>query len=96
MPEFRRRNYYGGGLASSRRAGAIVERQARVPGGWMTTAEAGRELRITARDVRILAEGGRIKAERFGRSWVLSREAVLAYAAAQRPQGVQKDTPSLH
>lgn len=46
---------------------------------WITTTEAAELTGYTLRRVRQLAEGGKVKAQRWGRDWQVDKTSLLAY-----------------
>jgi excisionase family DNA binding protein len=56
----------------------------------LTTAEAGAILGLTARSVaRLIGKdgNGKIKAQRFGRDWMISREEIERYQRERKRRG---------
>jgi len=54
---------------------------------WITPTEAARVIRVTQHQVRYLPRAGILESHRFGRAWMVKREAVKQYAAQERKRG---------
>lgn len=57
---------------------------------YITAEEAAKESGYTVRHIQKLLKSGRIPGKRFGRAWMLTREAVMAYKAANPQPGRPK------
>jgi excisionase family DNA binding protein len=53
----------------------------------MTVTEASKELGISVRRVRQLAEAGQLAGEKIGRDWIFTSATVQAFKALDRPTG---------
>jgi excisionase family DNA binding protein len=63
------------------------------PAEWITTKEAAALTGYATAYFRQLIASGRLKAQKRGRDWFLSKEEVLAYAAEMRHLGPAKHDP---
>ena len=63
------------------------------PTKWITTKEAAELTGYTDAYLRQLIGRGRLKAEKRGRDWFLSKADVLAYAEEMKRLGVSKYDP---
>lgn len=62
-------------------------------GDWITTSEGAALTGYSSAYIRQLAGGERIKAQRVGRDWLVSRENLLAYKARMDALADQKHNP---
>jgi excisionase family DNA binding protein len=77
------------GMGSSAGEGRTDRADAPPPQEVLTLEEAAELLRVSADDVRALAESGELPARRIGETWRLTRTAVLGWLGAETP----KDRP---
>jgi len=61
---------------------------------WITTQEAAELTGYSSELFRMLARKGAIKAQKLGRDWLLSREAVLDHLEEMRALGTDKHNPN--
>lgn len=54
---------------------------------WLTVAEAAKELGVNNSRVRQLCIAGELRAQKFGRDWMVSKEAVAERAKDPPPRG---------
>jgi excisionase family DNA binding protein len=63
------------------------------PAEWITTSEAAELTGYAAAYFRQMIKRGRLKAQKRGRDWFLSKEEVLAYAEEMKQLGSKKYDP---
>lgn len=57
---------------------------------WITTTEAAEISGYTRQHVRLLITSGKVKGQRFGREWQVSRSSLLAHAAKSEKLGAKR------
>jgi len=57
---------------------------------WITTKEAAEISRYTRQHVRLLITSGKVKGQRFGREWQVSKAALLAYTRKAEKLGAKR------
>jgi excisionase family DNA binding protein len=62
---------------------------------WITTKEAARASGYTADHIRDLVQANRIKAQKFGEVWQISKASILAYAREQKERGEKRGRKAL-
>jgi len=63
------------------------------PNEWITTQEAAELTGYTTALIRYLARNKHIKAQKFGRDWMIKRGSVQVYAEEMRRLGTAKHDP---
>ncbi len=63
-------------------------------GKWITTTEAAELTGYTGALIRYLARNGHVKAQKFGRDWMIDRQSVIAYAEEMQRLGTDKHDPT--
>ena len=61
---------------------------------WLTTKQAAELTGYTSALIRYLARNGHIKAQKFGRDWMVGRKSVEAYAEKMERLGTAKHDPT--
>ena len=57
------------------------------PQTWMTVQEAAESLGVTDSRVRQMLIAGELIGEKFGKSWAVTRKAVVDFGKKDRPRG---------
>ncbi len=57
------------------------------PVEWLTLAQAGAEVKLAPATLRKQIHNGRLKAEKRGHDWLVSRAALLTYLENRAPRG---------
>ncbi len=57
---------------------------------WITTSEAAKISGYSMQHVRLLITSGKVKGQRFGRDWQISRSSLLAYIRKAEKLGAKR------
>ena len=57
---------------------------------WITTAEAVRLSGYTIQHIRLLTRSGKVKAQKWGREWQVSKTSLLAYLRQAEKLGAKR------